>query len=110
MRYKDMATRLHGGWRLGGLLCLEMGCRGVEPPSFRDVLRQLAFSPKEVARLRDACAYVARYCSYLIWLNRYKRDFCCPRVYWADGKITMDSRSIPDAANVERSARFSHEL
>ena len=103
-RYGDMATHLLGGWRLSGLLCLEMGCRGVDPPSFRAVLRQLAFSPKEVSQLRDACAYVARYCSYLIWLNRYKRDFFCPRVYWSDGRIKMDNRSVLDAADVERSA------
>ena len=103
-RYGDMATHLLGGWRLSGLLCLEMGCRGVDPPSFRAVLRQLAFSPKEVSQLRDACAYVARYCSYLICLNRYKRDFFCPRVYWSDGRIKMDNRSVLDAADVERSA------
>ena len=103
-RYGDMATHLLGGWRLGGLLCLEMGCRGVDPPSFRNVLRQIAFSSKEVAELRDACAYVARYCSYLIWLNRHKRDFSCPRVFWSDGKIKMDNRSVLDAAHVERSA------
>ena len=73
-RYGDMATQLLGGWHLGGLLCLEMGCRGVDPPSFRNVVRLLALSSKEVAQLRDACAYVARYCSYLIWLNPHKRD------------------------------------
>ena len=103
-RYGDMAIHVLGAWRLGGLLCLEMGCRGVDPPSFRAVLRQLAFSSKEVAELRDACAYVARYCSYLIWLNRLKRDFSCPRVFWSDGKIKMDNRSVLDAAHVERSA------
>jgi hypothetical protein len=101
-RYKGMASDLHGGWRLLGPLCLEMGCRGVDPPSFHDVLRQLAFSSSEIRQLRGACAYIARYCSYLIWLSRYNRNFFCPRVYWANGKVLTDHRSM-NHVTLERS-------
>ena len=74
-----------------------MGCRGVDPPSFTDCLRKLAFTPSEIRQVRDRCAYIARYCSYLIWLNRNKRDFVCPRVFYTpDGRVTMDRRSLKD--------------
>ena len=106
-KYGDMASSLAAGWRLHGLLCLEMGCRGVDPPSFRTVLRQLAFTPSEVHQLRDRCAYVARYCSYLIWLNRNKRDFVCSRVYYtAEGTFAMDERSLGEV----RSGADGNEL
>jgi hypothetical protein len=94
-RYGDLASSLSAGFRLHSLLCLEMGCRGLDPPSFSDVLRKLAFTPAEVRQTRDHCAYIARYCSYLIWLNRSKRDFVSPRIYCnADGHIAMDDRSL----------------
>ena len=104
-RYSGMASCLSQGWRLGGLLCMEMGCRGVDPPSFGDVLRKLAFSPSEVRQLRDDCAYIARYCSYIIWLNRNKGEFEFPRVYCMGGKVLMDRRSLLADALAEPSAR-----
>jgi len=93
-KYSGMASCLSQGWRLGGLLCLEMGCRGVDPPSFGDVLRQLAFTPSEVRQVRDDCSYIARYCSYLIWLNRNKSVFGLPRVFCTRGRVAMDRRSL----------------
>ena len=93
-KYSGLASCLSQGWRLGGLLCLEMGCRGVDPPSFGNVLRQLAFTSSEVRQLRDDCSYIARYCSYLIWLHRNKSVFVLPRVYCAGGRVLMDRRSV----------------
>jgi len=112
-KYSAMASCLSQGWRLGGPLCLEMGCRGVDPPSFGDVLRQLAFTPSEVRQLRDDCAYIARYCSYLIWLNRNKSVFALPRVYCTGGRVLMDHRSLlvnDGQALMERSGPEGHRV
>ena len=107
-RYQGMASCLHPGWRLAGTICVEMGCRGVDPPSFGQGLRLLGFGPKEIRDLRDNCAYIARFCSYLIWLNRYKADFSCPRIYWAGDRVMMDSSYVAtDGVRVERTA-FGH--
>ena len=56
-------------------LILEVGCRGFIPSRFFPMLRQLGFASRESRRLHNSLQLIARRCSYIIWVNRYNRDF-----------------------------------
>jgi hypothetical protein len=70
----ELAPNLAKGWSLH-ILSLEVGARGWIPPAFTQVLRQLGVTRQHRKQLADDCSDVARRCSYLIWLNRFNRDF-----------------------------------
>jgi hypothetical protein len=96
-RYDNIKDSLNPDWNLPEILCLEMGCRGVAPSYFGDILRKLSFTASEAKQLQADCAYIAQYCSYLIWLNRHNREVVLPRVFMRRGNLQTDSRSLCQA-------------
>lgn len=62
------------GWTFH-CFAIEIGCRGFVPPRFCSVTRRLGFSSADLKVLRDNLQMVARKCSYVIWLNRFNKDF-----------------------------------
>ncbi len=71
----DKYGTLHStGWKLH-YFAIEIGCRGFVPNRFSGISRQLGFDSLEFKRLRDNLQLVSRKCSYVIWLNRFNKDF-----------------------------------
>ena len=68
-------------------LVLEVGCRGWIPPRFFSLMRQLGFSNRELRVMHDNAQLIARKCSYVIWLNRYNKDFHPLRILISDGPL-----------------------
>ena len=62
------------GWTVE-VVALEIGAKGWIPPSFFKAFKRLGFSSARTRKLADNCQLLARKCSYLIWVNRYNRDF-----------------------------------
>jgi hypothetical protein len=75
-KYQDeIGPNLQTEWKLM-VITLEVGAKGWVPPSFRnDISKLLGLPKKELSVLTDDCSKVARKCSYVIWLNRFNRDF-----------------------------------
>lgn len=72
---KELTDNVNDGWELK-IVCGEVGAKGWIPPSYvKDLRRTFGFSKAQVSRLADDSAYVARQCSYVIWLNRDNRNF-----------------------------------
>ena len=67
------------GWKLLFTI-LEVGCRGWIPPRFFSAMHQLGFSNREARTLHDGAQLIARKCSYMIWLNRFNKDFPSMRI------------------------------
>jgi len=61
-------------WKLHYLV-FEVGCRGFIPPRFMSIMRQIGFSSSETRPLHSHLQLVARKSSYIIWINRYNKDF-----------------------------------
>jgi len=74
-------------------LVLEVGCRGWIPPRFFSLMRQLGFSSREVRGMHDNAQLIARKCSYVIWLNRYNKDFHPIRISISDGPVLAPDMS-----------------
>ena len=63
------------------LYCIfEVGCRGFLPSRFFSITRSLGFTSSEAAKLRNNLQLIARKCSYIIWINRFNKDFEAPRI------------------------------
>ena len=73
-KYSEIQKDAAVGWRVH-VVTLEVGSRGWIPPAFRQSLLQLGFTTAESKSLADKCQLVARRCSYIIWLNRFNREF-----------------------------------
>jgi hypothetical protein len=56
-------------------LSLEAGALGWVPPNVPASLRSLGFTSKEVKQICEDMTITARKCSYIIYLNRFKKDF-----------------------------------
>ena len=56
-------------------LDIEVGALGWIPPSSHALLRELGFSSKELTVLKRDLRYIARKCSYVIFVNRFNHDF-----------------------------------
>ena len=76
-------------------LVLEVGCRGWIPPRFFSLMRQLGFSSREVRGMHDNAQLIARKCSYVIWLNRYNKDFHPIRISISDGPVVSTQLNDP---------------
>jgi len=61
-------------WKLSYLI-LEVGCRGWIPGRFFSIVRNIGFVGREARRIYNNLQLVARKCSYVIWLNRFNKDF-----------------------------------
>ncbi len=71
----DIGSNLLQGWALH-VITIEIGAKGWVPPSVRrDVDKLLGLHKKSMNKLLDDCSLVARRCSYVIWVNRFNRDF-----------------------------------
>ena len=62
------------GWQFH-LLVFEVGCRGFIPARFPSSLRKLGFNSSETRTLRNSLQLMAQKCSYVIWINRFNKDF-----------------------------------
>ena len=54
---------------------LEVGALGWIPPSNRPILKSLGFTSPEIKLISDDMTLIARRCSYVIYLNRFNKDF-----------------------------------
>ena len=66
---------------------LEVGCRGWTPPRFPGLLRKLGFRGTEPRIISDNVQLLARKCSYVIWLNRFHKEFQHGRIVVSEGSI-----------------------
>ena len=75
-KYEDeIRPNLKQGWKLY-VFTIEVGAKGWIPPSFGNSLRRVfGLKSKQLSSLADRCSEVARRCSYVIWVNRFNRDF-----------------------------------
>ena len=80
------------GWQVH-LFMLEIGCRGFVPTRFISFLRKVGFTPSETSKLRDNLQLVARKCSYIIWINRFNKDFNSTL------RVSVDGVLLPDCTN-----------
>jgi hypothetical protein len=74
------------GWKVFYVI-MEIGCRGWIPPRFPTLMRKLGFRGKEPRTLSDEVQLLARKCSYVIWLNRFHKEF-------HHGRITIDGEGL----------------
>jgi hypothetical protein len=75
-KYSDELTaNAAPDWKFS-VCTVEVGARGWVPNSFRNDLRRIfGFSKSDLTNLENTCSLVARKCSYLIWINRFNKDF-----------------------------------
>jgi hypothetical protein len=92
-RYEHLLSDKADEWTVHRLV-LEVGCRGVVASSFFAALRKLGFRPSELRVLRDNCAYIARRCSYVIWLYRNSRTFSPSRLFHDGSRVRFDLEEL----------------
>ena len=72
---KELGDNMQPGWELK-FVCGEVGAKGWVPPSFtKDMRNTFGVKKTRVRKLADDCSWVARQCSYVIWLNRDNKEF-----------------------------------
>ena len=72
-KYRKMVAKVEG-WRFFDL-AVEVGALGWIPPSTHGKLKELGFTSKETKMIKDELTFVARMCSYVIFINRNNKDF-----------------------------------
>ena len=72
-KYRDMVSQ-ERTWTFHDF-AIEAGALGWVPPSCHKKLKDLGFTSKEVKQITDDMTIIARKCSYLIFVNRFNRDF-----------------------------------
>ena len=85
---------------------IEVGCRGYIPPRFTSFLRKLGFSSSETRILRDNIQLVTRKCSYIIWINRFNKDFNSALRVSVDGELLP----VPTSTPTTTVSSFSQEV
>lgn len=85
---------------------IEVGCRGYIPPRFTSYMRQLGFSSSETRKLRDNIQLVTRKCSYIIWINRFNKDFNSALRVSVDGELLP----VPTSTPTTTVSSFSQEV
>jgi hypothetical protein len=72
---EELLPNRHKDWKID-LCIIEVGAKGWIPPSFtKDIKYFFGMTKRTVSSLADDCSKVARKCSYVIWLNRFNKDF-----------------------------------
>ena len=90
---------------------IEVGCRGYIPPRFTSYMRQLGFSSPDTRKLRDNIQLVTRKCSYIIWINRFNKDFNSTLRVSVDGDLLpVSSSSTPTATVVPLSQEVKDRI
>ena len=86
------------GWQVH-LFVLEIGCRGFVSSRVSSIFRKLGLNASESRVLRDNLQLVVRKCSYVIWINRFNKDFNSALRVSVDGdlEITNVAPSVPTA-------------
>ena len=69
-------------------LIFEIGCRGFIPTRFFSLMRHLGFTKAQFRRIYTDLQLLVRRCSYVIWLNRYNKEFVPFRFSVLKGKIS----------------------
>ena len=77
-------------------IILEVGCRGFIAQRFSSSLRRLGFTPRECRCMYDAAQLLARKSSYVIWLNRYNKDF---KPFRLTADISVDQPLVPNSSS-----------
>jgi len=70
----EIAAQCNPGWTID-VLAVEVGAKGWIPPSFFRAFKKLGFPSARTTKLTDDCSILARKCSYLIWINRFNKQF-----------------------------------
>jgi hypothetical protein len=83
----ELTPNLSPGWSLEFLM-LEVGARGWSPPNLQRGLGRLGFNRQQRREIVGDCSDVSRRCSYIIWLNRFNRDFVPLPIYPFGTKAT----------------------
>jgi hypothetical protein len=77
-KYRKMVAKVEG-WKFFDF-SVEVGALGWIPPSTFGKLKELGFSNKETKMIQNELTYVARMCSYVIFVNRHNKEFRSYRV------------------------------
>ena len=85
------------GWQVHQLV-LEVGCRGFISSRTVGLLRKLGLTAPETRVLRNNLQLVVRKCSYVIWINRFNKNFNSALRVSVDG-VSFTSPDIPSAFN-----------
>jgi len=95
------------GWQVH-LCMLEIGCRGFIPTRFFSLVRQLGFNSLETKKRRVNLQLVARKCSYIIWINRFNKDFNSTLRVSSDGvSVVANSSGVPVPLSDDVQARIT---
>ena len=71
----------------------EIGCRGFIPTRFFSLMRQLGFTKVQFRRIYNDLQLLVRRCSYIIWVNRYNKEFFPFRFSVVNGRVSRSSLS-----------------
>ena len=71
----------------------EIGCRGFIPTRFFSLMRQLGFTKVQFRRIYNDLQLLVRRCSYIIWVNRYNKEFFPFRFSVINGRVSRSSLS-----------------
>ena len=100
-RYSNLSAE---NWTLHYFI-FEVGCRGFIPSRFFPMLRQLGFSPRESRSLHSSLQFTARRCSYVIWVNRYNKDFRPFRFVTASPNLGSSTLQPLSSAQIARATK-----
>jgi len=71
-KYEEVALEAaHNGWRFDQII-IEVGARGFVPPHVYKALTRLDIKAKA---LINKLILLVQKCSYVIWINRFNKDF-----------------------------------
>jgi len=74
-KYQELVTEATSNRWTFHLMVLEVGARGWISPGFTSNMMKLGFDSQEVLMLSRRLRMLARKCSYVIWINRFNRNF-----------------------------------
>jgi hypothetical protein len=98
-KYSDKVSHVQG-WTFFDL-ALEVGALGWIPPSTKHLLKVLGFSNKEIKVITKDLQYLARKCSYVIYINRFNKDFHPWRLDVEHSSLNELSHGLLDIWNTE---------
>ena len=91
---KEIQDNLQPKWKLE-IVCCEVGAKGWIPPGFNKSMKSIfGLVKKKRKKLADDCSWVARQCSYVIWLNKENRDFKPVRISVSEVSVSEEVRAV----------------
>jgi hypothetical protein len=93
-KYQQMVSHVNQ-WSFPDL-SVEVGALGFIPPSTHSLLKKLGFTSKELTSIKDNLTHIARKCSYMIFVNRFNKQFLGWRIRHGQAPSDSDIRQVLD--------------